>query len=184
MSGASNSPSWNVLATAQEGAARDLKRLLKRFGKFRASGFRNVLIGEIADFPEFCGALAVEIERRPYARAWLGKVRPVQQTLPVDVANFATDVEAALAQMVDAIGSRTFHVRVERRGHKGILSTRDLELRFGDYLWGVLEERGFQPSVNFGDPEVVVAVEIVGDAAGISLIYREFRQAFAFVKLD
>ncbi|MCK6554157.1 THUMP domain-containing protein [Candidatus Binatia bacterium] len=182
--GTSEEAPWNVLVTAQEGAGRDLKRLVKRFGTFRASGFRNVIVGHVAAVPEFCRALDAELERRPYARAWLGKVRPIQHTLPVDVATFAADVEAILATMADQIGERSFHVRVERRGHKRVLSTRDLELRLGEYMWNALEARGCHPTVAFDDPDVVVAIEIAGDVAGISMIFRELRGEFPFVKID
>jgi len=184
LDGTTDARPWNVLVTAQEGAGRDLKRLLKRLGTFRSSGFRNVIIGQVAAVPEFCRALVAELDRRPYAQAWLGKVLPVHRTFPVDVGTFAEDAEAALAAVVDLVGARSFHVRVERRGHKGILSTRDLELRFGDYVWGALEAHGICPTVAFDDPEVVVAIEIAGDVAGISLIFRELRIEFPFVKIN
>lgn len=184
LDGTTDARPWNVLVTAQEGAARDLKRLLKRLGTFRSSGFRNVIIGQVAAVPEFCRALLAELERRPYAQAWLGKVLPVQRTFAVDVGTFAENAESELSAVVDEIGPRSFHVRVERRGHKGVLSTRDLELRFGDYVWGKLEAHGICPTVSFRDPDVVVAIEIAGDVAGISLVFRELRGAFPFVKID
>lgn len=177
-------PPWNVLVTTQEGASRPLRRLLRRLGTFRASGFRNVILGWVPDVHEFCRGLLTELEGHPEARAWLGRVLPVDLTLDVDPTAFTEAIGEQLDRLATVIGPRSYHVRVERRGHKGVLSTRDLELRFADRLWGALERQGVTPTVSFRDPDVVVAVEIVGDTAGIAVISRELRTAFPFVKID
>jgi tRNA(Ser,Leu) C12 N-acetylase TAN1 len=180
---------WNVLITAQEGAARDLKRLvsatlMRRHGHFWRSDFRNVLLGEVQEPQAFLQALAAELERKPFAAAWLGKALPIVVTFRVQPEGFPEDVESHLAGLLDAIQGKSFHVRVERRGHKGTLRTQDLERRFGEFLWQRLIERHLQPAVTFKDPDIVVAVEIAGRSAGIALISRELRQNFPFVKID
>jgi RNA polymerase-binding protein DksA len=175
---------WNVLATAQEGAARDLKRFLKHHAAFRASGFRNVLLGYVADVDQFLAGLAADLEQKPFAQAWLGRILPIRLTFPVQLRTFSADVESRLRGLVAELAGQTFHVRVERRGHKGILSTRDLELRFGEFLWTTLSEEAANPRISFKDPDVVVAVEIVGETAGIAVIPAAWLRRFPFVKID
>jgi RNA polymerase-binding protein DksA len=178
------SAQWNVLITAQEGRGRDLKRLLKRHGRFVASGFRNVFLGHVDDQEQFFGQLAFDLERKPFAQSWIGKALPIHTTFAVRPQVFANDVETRLRQIAARLEGRTFHVRVERRGHKGTLNTRDLELRFGEFLWNRIVAQGCRPSISFTDPDTVVAIEIAGTTAGIALIERQQRLRFAFVKID
>jgi tRNA(Ser,Leu) C12 N-acetylase TAN1 len=175
---------WNVLVTSQEGTARELRRLIKQYGNFRWSGFRNVLLGQVPDPLAFLRALLADLEQKPFAQNWLGKALPITTTFPVRPETFVQDVESRLAALVDEVGGKSFHVRVERRGHKGELHTHELEQRFGAYLWQQLEAHHAQPAVSFRDPDVVIAIEIAGPTAGIAVISRQLRDAFPFVKID
>jgi tRNA(Ser,Leu) C12 N-acetylase TAN1 len=175
---------WNVLVTAQEGAARDLKRFIRRHGTFRWSGFRNVLLGQVADPQEFLRTLAADIERKPFANRWLGKVLPITTTFPVRTESFLADVESLLGPLVDELKGKSFHVRVERRGHKHDLRSQELEQQLGGYLWQLLENQHAEPAVSFKDPDVVIAVEIAGTTAGIAIVRRQLREEFPFVKID
>jgi tRNA(Ser,Leu) C12 N-acetylase TAN1 len=179
-----NHVEWNVLVTAQEGAARDLKRFVRRLGTFRWSGFRNVLLGQVTDPDAFLRALAADIERKPFAQAWLGKVLPIVTTFPVRIEHFLADAESHLTPMVEELKGKSFHVRVERRGHKGALRTHELEQQIGEYLWQRLENQHAEPAVAFKDPDVVIAVEIAGTTAGIAVVRRKLREEFPFVKID
>jgi tRNA(Ser,Leu) C12 N-acetylase TAN1 len=175
---------WNLLVTAQEGAASELKRLVKRHGVFRSSGFRNVLLGRAEDAHRFLRDLALELERKPFVNAWLGRVLPIQVSWGVRPEGFVADAESRLESLVDGLEGKSFHVRVERRGHKGQLHTVDLERHLGTYLWEQLHRRRSQPVVSFKDPDIIVAIEIVGETAGIAVVSRELRTTFPFVKVD
>jgi len=174
---------WNVLVTAQEGAARDLKRLVKDYGVFRWSDFRNVLLGWVSDTGVFFATLAEILEKKPFAHNWLGKAVPIDVTLPVCVDSFAQDVENQLSGLLEQLNGKSFYVRVERRGHKGQLHTHELEQELGDYLWDQLQGRDHHPTVSFKDPDVVIIVEIAGQTAGIGVIPRQLREEFSFIKL-
>ena len=119
-----------------------------------------------------------------FAQNWLGKALPITTTFPVRPETFVQDVESRLTALVNELGGKSFHVRVERRGHKGELHTHELEQRFGAYLWQQLEAHHARPAVSFGDPDVVIAIEIAGPTAGIAVISRQLRHAFPFVKID
>jgi len=175
---------WNLLVTAQEGAARDLKRFIRRQATFRSGGFRNVFLGWHPDPLQFLRGLADSLEAKAFANRWLGKAVPMQHSFPVIATTFNDDLRAHVAGMVEGLRDRSFHVRVQRRGHKGEMQTQELERRLGDFLWERLEGLGSRPVVSFRDPDVILALEIVGSTAGIGLISRQLRNDFAFVKVD
>jgi tRNA(Ser,Leu) C12 N-acetylase TAN1 len=175
---------WNLLVTAQEGAARDLKRLLKRHGVFRWSEFRNVLLGQVTDSQEFLRVLSDDLGKKPFVCSWLGKVLPIDISFQLHPATLVEDIQSRLPALIAGIRGKSFHVRVERRGHKGEVRTHDLERQLGDYLWEELERSAAHPTVSFKDPDVIIAVEIVGQTAGIAVVPRKLRQEFPFVKID
>ena len=178
-----DSAPWNVLVTGQEGVAGDLLRQLKKLGRFRWAGFRNVIIGQVDDVEAFLQTLQDLMEQKPFVEAWLGKAVPIDATFQFSAEEFLADVERELTPFLDRLAGRTFYVRVERRGHKGVLRTAEIEQEIGAFLVRALTERGHSPKVKFDDPDVVLDVEILGDRAGISLITRELRTRFTSVKI-
>ena len=175
---------WNVLVTAREGTPRQLRGALSRLARLRRSGFRNVFLARIDDPEAFLAAVAVLCTTRPMLEGWLGKIVPVERTFPVEPATFRARLEAEATHFLDRLVGRSFHVRIERRGHKGLIDTHDCEQTLGAYLCDALERRGAHPVVEFGDPDVVLAVELVGDTAGMALLTREQRARFPFVKVE
>ncbi len=57
---------WNVLATATEKEQRHLARRLRRFGDFRWTRFRGVLVRCVEDQPAFFEQLWRELPRSGY----------------------------------------------------------------------------------------------------------------------
>ena len=174
---------WNVVVTCQQGGQRAVRRILHPLVRLRRAGFRNVLVGRVGDVEVFLSGVAELLERRPSLGAALGKVFPVERTFLVDVPRFSEQLAEEAAALVDRLVGLSFHVRVERRGHKGIINTQATELALGESLYGALVARGCKPTVTFGDPDVVVAVELIGEVAGLQLLTRATRQRFPFVRI-
>jgi tRNA(Ser,Leu) C12 N-acetylase TAN1 len=107
---------------------------------------------------------------------------PVDRTFAVEARAFAEQLSREVPPLVDHIAGRTFHARVERRGHKGVIDTPSTERAIGDLVFRLAEERGRPVKVTFDDPDVILAVEIIGASAGLALITRE-RRKFPFVKI-
>jgi tRNA(Ser,Leu) C12 N-acetylase TAN1 len=63
-----------------------------------------------------------------------------------------------------------------------VIDTPSTERAIGDLVFRLAEERGRPVKVTFDDPDVILAVEIIGASAGLALITRE-RRKFPFVKI-
>jgi tRNA(Ser,Leu) C12 N-acetylase TAN1 len=175
---------WNLLVTAMQHHAGDVRRSLRPIVDVRSSRFRNVLLARVDDPGAALTAVAELTVRRPALRAWLGKMVPVARTFAVDPDQFTTQAEEALAPLLGEIAGRSFHVRVERRGHKGRIDSHAVERDLGEWILDVLQARKAAARVDFHDPDVVVAVELVGDVAGVALLPRTLREAHEFVRID
>ena len=182
---AGKSPSdWNVVVTCQQGGQRAVRRALHPLVRLRRAGFRNVLVGRVDDVHAFLTGVAELLERRPSLAASLGKILPVERTFAIDVPRFQEQLAEEAAAFVERLAGLSFHVRVERRGHKGVINTQATELALGESLYGALQARGCTPTVTFIDPDMVVAVELIGDVAGLELLTRATRQRFPFVRIS
>jgi tRNA(Ser,Leu) C12 N-acetylase TAN1 len=175
---------WNVLVTSRDRGEREVLRALAPLVKLRRSGFRNVLLGRVDDPEAFLAAVEVQRERQPFLESSLARILPIERTFAVEVPRFEETLRAEAAPFIDRLAGRSFHVRVERRGHKGLIHSQAAEQALSAHLYETLEARGAAPVVDFEDPDAVVAVELVGDVAGIALVTRELRRRFTFVRID
>jgi tRNA(Ser,Leu) C12 N-acetylase TAN1 len=174
---------WNVLATSVEGARPVLLGGLRRHGKFRGGGYRNVAIGAVADVPAFLDALRDEVARDPLLAGALARVIPITTVVRLDATDPLATLESAVDALTPRLAGRAFYVRLERRGLRDTVHSSDVERSLGTTIWRALEAAGHAPQVRFADPDVIVAIETLGDRAGIALIDRGLRQAYPFVRI-
>lgn len=176
-------PSWNVVVTAKDHEQRHLARLVKRLGDFRWTPFLGLLVGRVEDHEAFCEQLCRSEEQRP------GFLRPLARLIPIDrmftfqVEHLPDQLARAVLAYADRIDSGSFYVRIERRGHAGDIHSQLLEQKLGRTLLTHLREQGAAPLIDFKDPDVIVAVELIGDECGVGLITRTMRKRFPFVKV-
>lgn len=174
---------WNLLVTSMEHHQRDVRRALRPVVRLRSSAFRNVFVARVDDSVAVLAAVDALAARRPALEVWLGRTLPIARTFAVDAERFAAQVEEALASLLGEIAGRSFHVRVERRGHKGRVDSHVTEQVVGRWILETLEARGTSARVTFEDADVVIAVEMVGDVAGIAILPRALREAHRFVRI-
>lgn len=174
---------WNVMATSLNGNERPLLRLMNELGEFERSSCHNLLVGHVDDLTAFLEGLKQRYDAGRRLPMALGRALPVDATVQLKTGDPEHEIEQALQGLIGRIAGHSYHVRVERRGHKGQIHTSELEKLLGDFIWDQVERRGMKPRVDFDDPEVVVAVEIVGDEAGISLVERSVRERYPFVRI-
>jgi tRNA(Ser,Leu) C12 N-acetylase TAN1 len=176
-------PAWNVLATSPEGRRDALLIALRRLGKFRRGGYRNVVVGEVADHAAFLAAVRDALAADPLLPTALAKVVPIEATVRIEPTSAADTLAVAAEPFLARLAGGTFFVRLERRGLKGRLHTPTLERDLGDRIWRALESRGHTPRVDFHDPAAILVVETIGEEAGIAVIDRALRTAYPFVKI-
>lgn len=173
---------WNVVITARSGEQRALRRALSRLVRLRSSGYKNVFTGRVDDPDVLLAQVAELYEQRPSMERCLSRLLPVDRTFAVQASAFAEQLSREVPPLLDHLVGRTFHARVERRGHKGVIDTPSTERAVGDLVDRLATERGSPVKVKFDDPDVILAIEIIGSSAGLALITRE-RRRFPFVKI-
>ena len=68
--------SWNVLATSLEGRRDALLMALRRVGKFRRGGYRNVVVGAVESVDEFLARVHEALDADPLLPTALARVVP------------------------------------------------------------------------------------------------------------
>jgi len=89
-----------------------------------------------------------------------------------------------LTLRADQIEAKSFYVRLERRGLKGIVHTPTVEREVGAALVSTADAHGGRPTVRFQDPDIIVAIETTGRTVGVGFLTRELRTAFPFVRVS
>lgn len=174
---------WNVLATAKNHQQGHLARRLKRLGDFRWSPYLGVLIGRVEDHQAFFEQLLRSEEIEPGFLLPLARVVPLDKTLTIDTTSLIPTLKAEVLAYVDRIGSGSFYVRVERRGHKGEIHSQQIEQELDHAVIELLTQRGCTPRIDFQNPDVIIAIEIVGDECGIGKITKSERERYPFIKV-
>jgi tRNA(Ser,Leu) C12 N-acetylase TAN1 len=174
---------WNVLATSFEGYRDLLLRVLKKFGRFGGAGYRNVAIGRVEDVPAFLDALRDAMAAEPRLGAVVAKAVPIAHTVRFDPAELLDALADAARPLFPQLAGGSFHVRVERRGLKGVLHASDVERHVGSAAWAALETDGHAPRVSFKDPDRVLLIETLGERAGLTVVDRTLRQSYDFVRV-
>jgi tRNA(Ser,Leu) C12 N-acetylase TAN1 len=173
---------WNVLATSLEGRRDALLVALRRMGRFRPGGYRNVVVGLVDEPARFLTEVRAALAADVLLPTALARIVPIERTLRFEPAAALDALAAAAEPFLDRL-TGTFFVRLERRGLKGRLHSPTLERELGDRVWTGLESRGRTPKVDFKDPDAVLVVETLGDQAGLTVVDRALRQSYPFVRI-
>jgi len=86
---------WNVLATSLEGQRDTLLGLLRRFGRFRGAGYRNVVVGQVDDVPALLDRVRDALAADPFLPSALAKLVPIEKTVRIDPRNAAATLAEA-----------------------------------------------------------------------------------------
>ena len=174
---------WNVLATSLEGRRDALLLSLRKLGRFRPGGYRNVVIGLVEDQDEFLVRVREALAAEGLLPTALAKVVPIETTALIDADTAVATLAAAAEPFLDRLAGGSFFVRFERRGLKGRLHSPTVEREVGDHVWRALAARGHTPRVDFADPDAVLVIETIGDRAGLAVITRAIRREYPFVNI-
>jgi len=174
---------WNVVLTSQIYQERRLIRELEGLGEFSPSGFREVIIGKVPDITAFLQTLKEYWEGKPFFPQLLSTVVPVRRVFPFTLENLLERLKEEVCPLAGEIGDQTFYVRMKRRGHKGELSSLEVEQALDHFLKEELTSRGHAPHIDFAQPEVIVVVETIHNQCGLNLITRTMKEQYPFIKV-
>ena len=146
---------WNIIVTTPPGRERYLLPALNHFGTFSRSEFKGTLTGRVEDV----GRFLEEIRRAgEEGTAWIQdllRVLPVEQSFLFSSQTFEEQLKEAVMPFVQRMASGTFHVRLERRGHKGKINSSEVEKDLGRYVVDVATQQDKTLHVSFQDSNYI-----------------------------
>lgn len=172
---------WNVVASVREPNFREARDLLGELGEVGTTDYYNVLVLRVEAVGEMLERLRARCAADPHVLQWLGHVVPATVTFAFQSPQeFEDRAREALLAQAGQLAGHSFHIRIERRGFKGRLDAGHEERLLGE---AVLAAAGRGARVTFEDPDVIVAIETVGQRAGLSLWSRALRARYPFLRL-
>lgn len=174
---------WNVVITSHMGEESRLLRELEDLGEFHPSGFREVILGKVPDVAGFLETLRRGWEEKPYLPIILSTVIPVRVVFPFTLENLLPQLRERVLDFIPEIGNAPFYVRMKRRGHKGELSSQEVEQALDPFLLEELAARGLKGHIDFDAPEVILVVETIHNQCGLGLVTREIKERYPFIKV-
>jgi tRNA(Ser,Leu) C12 N-acetylase TAN1 len=163
-------PDWNVIVTLSEPTFRIARKLLARWGQLRPTEYHNVAVMSVRDTATFLQEFAAAVDEEPGILNAMSHVVPFEYVFTFDnVAEFEAKAREIALSYVPQLAGKSFHVRLRRRGLKGIISTPDEERFLDDVLLGALAATGSPGRIDFDNPDHVLLIETVGRSGGIAL---------------
>ena len=176
---------WNVVVNVHEYGFRKAFELLQGLGAVFTTDFFNVLVMKVSNIPRFLETLNAWVSDDPNLLKILARVVPVTSTFTFQSPDeFEAKAKEAVLPWVSQLAGKTFHVRMYRRGFKGVISSQEEEQFLDRILLEELEKMGNPGSIIFKDPDAIIVVETVGQQAGLSCWNREDLQDYSLLKLD
>lgn len=176
---------WNVLVSVHDHGYKHARQLLKEFGTVSRTDFYNVFAVHVDDIPSMLEELKERLETDEQVRLSLARVVPVTTAFAFQSPEeFEARAKQAVLAWLPELAGKAFHVRMHRRGFKDRLSSHEEERLLAEFLLEKLEEAGTPAHVAFEDPDVIVAIETIGQRAGLALYTREDLRRYPFFKVD
>jgi len=176
---------WNIVITVHEGCYSLVREVLQPLGSVRKTEYYNVLVMTVADTRQALERIRAMIVEQPELRDAIARFVPAAQTFFfTTAAEFEEKAREAALSLVGELEGKTFHVRMKRRGFKKRISSLDEETSLDRLLLETLEKRGRPGTISFTDPDMVIALETVGQRGGMTLFTREELARYPFLHLD
>jgi tRNA(Ser,Leu) C12 N-acetylase TAN1 len=133
----------------------------------------------VPDPASFLDDFAAAVAASPGILNFVSHVAPAQETFDFSTTEeFETRARAIALARVPQLRGKSFHVRLHRRGFKGVLSSHHEEQFLADALLAVLQSAGH---VAFTDPDAIIQIETIDGRAGMSLRTRDDIRRFPFL---
>jgi tRNA(Ser,Leu) C12 N-acetylase TAN1 len=174
---------WNVLVATHWGQEKNSLRFLSQHGEFKSSGFKDVLLGHVEDLNLFLDKLELMRQKNSGQITSLSQVVPLERMFYFKLPDFMDKLKETISPYVEKVKDKKFYVRVKRRGHKGEISSQEIEKEIAGVIIENLEKTGKKAQVSFNDPDVIIVVETIADWAGVTSITREMKEKYKLLKV-
>jgi len=177
---------WNVIVSVNGEGYQAARMILREYGRAHATDYFNVIAMQVEDIDEFLEQVQSLYAMKVPALANIGRIIPVTQRFNFQSPEeFETRARAVVSQWLEELAGQTFYVRMHRRGFKGRLSSVEEERFLDGYIIEQLVKQGMAPAqVDFETAQRVIAVETLGQEAGLSLWSDAQLRQYPFLKLD
>jgi len=174
-----------VVVTVDGPHYAEVKRALRDIGRVGKTEFYNVLVLRVDDPRAALEQLRAWRAETPEAGERVAHFIPLTHVFNFHSAEaFEAGALAAAQELAPTLADKAFHVRGHRRGFRHRVSARDEEAFVGNAVLEALAEAGTPGRIRFDDPDAVVAVEVVGQRAGLSVWTREDIHRYPELGLD
>lgn len=176
---------WNAVVTVYERHFQLACQLLGRFGAVAETDYFNVLAMQVDDPLGFLAEVEAAARQDAALRESLSRVMPVTATFAFQTPTEFEDRARQAAELwLPNLVGQTFHVRMHRRGFKGRLSSQVEELFLDHFLIDSLQQQDSVAELGFDNPDFILALETLGQRAGMSLWSREQIARYSLLRLD
>jgi len=140
------------------------------FADLRPSPHGGVAIGTLRSDGDGIDTLNREHAEHPEAFRHVQRVVPIERVVPFVRDDVTEALCETLADQGARIAGKRFYVRCRLRGLENRLEARAVERAIGAYLLDLAKPlAGDSTRVSFEDPEIVVALEVIGGTVGYAL---------------
>ncbi len=175
----------NVVVNLRDRGFKKAFKVLQGFGAVSQTDFFNVLAMKVSDIDRFLETLGKWVSNNPDILEVVACVVPVTDTFIFQSPQeFETKAQSVVLRWVPQLAGKGFHVRMHRRGFKGRLSSLDEERFLDGVLLEALEKAGTAGQITFENPDAIIAVETLGQWAGLSCWRNEDLQRHPLLRLD
>ena len=175
-------PGWNVIVTLPEATAPRARRILRRWGWAQRTPYFHVLVMAVGDPDQFVREFGEAVIETPGISNFIAHVFAAQRTFDfATVEEFERTARDLALAWAPLLAGKKFHVRLHRRGLKGVLSTPTEERFLDDALLGALRNAGTPGHIAFDDADFVIHVETIDHRAGMALWTRDDLQRYPFL---
>ena len=175
-------PDWNVIVTLSEPTFRIARNLLARWGRLRRTEYHNVAVMAVTDAAAFLQEFTAAVDEEPGILNAMFHVVPFGHVFTFkNAAEFEAKSRDVALSYAPQLAGKSFHVRLRRRGLKGIISTPGEERFLDDALLEALAVAGNPGSIRFNDPDYVLLIETIGGDGGMALWTGEDLKRYPFL---
>jgi tRNA(Ser,Leu) C12 N-acetylase TAN1 len=176
---------WNVVISTRGESYRAARAALREFGRVGRTEYFNVLVMKVADIAAFLEDLSSLATINPAMISDFGRIAPAAEAFEFETAaEFEQKLREIACRWIPALAGRSFHCRIHGRGLKPLISTRTAEQDLNRALLDALAAAGTPGSLDFTDPDAVIAVDTVGRRAGVSVWTREQLKKYPFLRAE